>query len=49
MEISMKFRELSDEQWKFMGYSKGTLHNMEQNANADKRFTLNAHARRKPI
>jgi CRISPR-associated protein Cas1 len=28
-----------------MGFSKGTLHYMKKNANADKPFTLNAHVR----
>jgi len=28
-----------------MGFSKGTLHYMRQNAKADKPFTLNAHVR----
>jgi len=32
-------------EWKKMGFSKGTLHYMKQNAKADKPFTLNAHVR----
>lgn len=28
-----------------MGFSKGTLHYMKQNARSDKSFTLNAHVR----
>ncbi len=28
-----------------MGFSKGTLHYMKQNAKSDKPFTLNAHVR----
>ncbi|OPY19623.1 MAG: hypothetical protein A4E23_01166 [Methanomethylovorans sp. PtaU1.Bin073] len=28
-----------------MGFSKGTLHYLEQNAKGDKPFTLNAHVR----
>jgi CRISPR-associated protein Cas1 len=32
-------------EWKNMGFSKGTLHYMKQNAKGDKPFTLNAHAR----
>ncbi len=28
-----------------MGFSKGTLHYMKQNAKADKPFTLNAHVK----
>ncbi|WP_440948166.1 hypothetical protein ACSAZL_08025 [Methanosarcina sp. T3] len=30
-------------EWKEMGFSKGTLHDMKQNAKAEKPFTLNAH------
>ncbi len=30
---------------KRMGFSKGTLHYMEQNAMSDKSFTLNAHVK----
>ncbi|MBP1908848.1 hypothetical protein J2746_001052 [Methanolobus bombayensis] len=30
---------------KKIGFSKGTLHYMKQNAEVDKPFTLNAHAR----
>jgi hypothetical protein len=29
--------------WKKLGFSKGTLHYMKQNAKSDKPFTLNAH------
>ena len=32
-------------EWKKMGFSKGTLHYMKQNAESDKPFTLNAHVR----
>jgi CRISPR-associated protein Cas1 len=32
-------------EWKKMGFSKGTLHYMKQNARSDKSFTLNAHVR----
>ncbi|MDA0525464.1 hypothetical protein [Methanococcoides alaskense] len=32
-------------EWKKMGFSKGTLHYMKQNAKSDKLFTLNAHMR----
>jgi CRISPR-associated protein Cas1 len=34
-------------EWKKMGFSKGTLHYMKQNAKGDKPFTLNAHVREK--
>ena len=29
--------------WKKLGFSKGTLHYMKQNAKSDKPFTLNSH------
>lgn len=29
--------------WKKLGFSKGTLHYMKQNAKSDKSFTLNSH------
>jgi len=29
--------------WKKLGFSKGSLHYMKQNAKSDKPFTLNAH------
>jgi CRISPR-associated protein Cas1 len=32
-------------EWKKMEFSKGTLHYMKKNAEADKPFTLNAHVR----
>ncbi|WP_233085366.1 hypothetical protein [Methanococcoides orientis] len=32
-------------EWKEMGFSKGTLLYMKQNAKSDKPFTLNAHVR----
>ncbi|WP_268865974.1 hypothetical protein [Methanolobus vulcani] len=32
-------------EWKKMGFSKGTLHCMKQNAMSDKPFALNAHVR----
>jgi CRISPR-associated protein Cas1 len=32
-------------EWKKMGFSKGTLHYMKQNAKSDKPFTLNAHVK----
>jgi CRISPR-associated protein Cas1 len=36
---------LSYTEWKKMGFSKGTLHYMKQNAMSEKPFTLNAHVR----
>ena len=32
-------------EWKKMGFSKGTLHYMKQNATRDKPFSLNTHVR----
>jgi hypothetical protein len=32
-------------EWENMGFSKGTLHYMKNNAQADKLFTLNSHVR----
>ncbi len=40
MIIDMPYTE-----WKKMGFSKGTLHYMKQNARSDKPFTLNAHVK----
>ena len=40
MIIDMPYTE-----WKRMGFSKGTLHYMKQNAKSDKPFTLNVHVR----
>ena len=31
--------------WKKLGFSKGTLHYMKKDADAEKPFTLNAHVR----
>ncbi len=40
-----KIIEMPYTDWKKLGYSKGTLHYMKQNAKGDKPFTLNAHVR----
>ncbi|NPE29829.1 CRISPR-associated endonuclease Cas1 [Methanococcoides sp. SA1] len=37
--------DMSYVDWNKMGFSKGTLHYMKQNAEADKPFTLNAHVK----
>jgi CRISPR-associated protein Cas1 len=44
-DIRQKILSISYTEWKNMGFSKGTLHYMKQNAKADKPFTLNAHVR----
>lgn len=44
-EIRKKILSISYSEWKKMGFSKGTLHYMKQNAKGDKPFTLNAHVR----
>jgi CRISPR-associated protein Cas1 len=36
---------MSYSDWNKLGFSKGTLHYMKQNAKADKPFTLNAHVK----
>lgn len=38
-----KIKRITYTQWKNLGLSKGTLHYMKQNANADKPFTVNKH------
>jgi CRISPR-associated protein Cas1 len=43
--LRKKIVDMSYTEWKKMGFSKGTLHYMKQNAKADKPFTLNAHVR----
>lgn len=40
--IAMPYTE-----WKKMGFSKGILHYMKQNARIDKPFTLNAHVKKR--
>jgi len=44
-DIRQKILSISYTDWKNLGFSKGTLHYMKQNAKADKLFTLNAHVR----
>jgi CRISPR-associated protein Cas1 len=44
-EIRKKIIEISYSDWKKLGFSKGTLHYMKQNAKSNKPFTLNAHVR----
>ncbi|WP_440952218.1 CRISPR-associated endonuclease Cas1 [Methanococcoides sp. FTZ1] len=43
--LRQKIVDMSYTDWKKMGFSKGTLHYMKQNAKSDKPFTLNAHVR----
>jgi CRISPR-associated protein Cas1 len=43
--LRKKIIDMPYTEWKKMGFSKGTLHYMKQNAKADKPFTLNAHMR----
>ena len=44
-DIRQKILSISYTDWKKMGFSKGTLHYMKQNAKEDKPFTLNFHVR----
>ncbi|WP_342306511.1 CRISPR-associated endonuclease Cas1 [Methanolobus sp. ZRKC5] len=44
-EIRQKILSIPYSEWKKMGFSKGTLHYMKKNAEADKPFSLNAHVR----
>ncbi len=44
-EIRQKILSISYTEWEKMGFSKGTLHYMKKNAEADKPFTLNAHVK----
>jgi CRISP-associated protein Cas1 len=44
-EIRDKILNLSYSEWEKMGYSKGNLHYMKQNAKANKPFALNQHIR----
>ena len=44
-ELRQKIIDMSYSEWKKMGFSKGTLHNMKQNAKSGKPFSLNAHVR----
>jgi CRISPR-associated protein Cas1 len=41
--LRKKIIDMPYTEWKKMGFSKGTLHYMKQNAMSDKPFTLNAH------
>ena len=43
--LRKKIIGMSYTEWKNMGFSKGTLHYMKQNAKSDNPFTLNAHIR----
>ncbi|WP_440952327.1 hypothetical protein [Methanococcoides sp. FTZ1] len=43
--LRKKIIDMSYTEWKKMGFSKGTLHYMKQNAKADKPFSLNAHVK----
>jgi len=42
-EIRQKILNISYSDWKKLGFSKGTLHYMKQNAQSDTPFTLNSH------
>jgi CRISP-associated protein Cas1 len=42
-EIRQKILNISYVDWKKLGFSKGTLHYMKQNAQSVKPFTLNSH------
>ena len=42
-DIRQKILSISYVDWKKLGFSKGTLHYMKQNAKSDKPFTLNAY------
>jgi CRISPR-associated protein Cas1 len=44
-EIRKKILSISYTEWKKLGFSKGTLHYMKQNAMGDKPFTLNKHVK----
>ena len=48
-DIRQKILGISYTDWKKMGFSKGTLHYMKQNAKGDKPFTLNAHVRERVL
>ncbi len=43
--LRKKIIDMPYTEWNKMGFSKGTLHYMKQNADADKPFTLNAHVK----
>jgi len=40
-KIRQKILKISYPDWKKLGFSKGTSHDMKQNAKSDKPFTLN--------
>lgn len=44
-DTRQKIRGISYTDWKKMGFSKGTLQYMKQNAKDEKPFTLNSHVR----
>jgi CRISPR-associated protein Cas1 len=44
-DVRQKIRDIKYSDWKKLGFSKGTLHYMKQNADADKPFTMNKHVR----
>ncbi|KXS40418.1 MAG: CRISPR-associated protein, Cas1 family [Methanolobus sp. T82-4] len=44
-DIRQKILSISYSEWKNMGFSKGTLHYMKKNAEADKPFSLNSHVK----
>jgi len=46
-DLRKKILELSYVEWEKMGFSRGTLHYMKQNAKGKKSFTLNAHVRKR--
>jgi len=43
--LRKKIIDMSYTEWKKMGFSKGTLHYMKQNARSEKPFTLNIHVK----
>ncbi len=43
--MRQKILSISYTEWKEMGFSKGTLHYLKQNAASEKPFTLNKHVR----
>ena len=44
-DVMQNILSISYTDWKKMGFSKGTLHYMKENAKDDEPFTLNAHVR----
>ncbi len=44
-DVRQKILSISYTDWKKMGFSKGTLYYMKENAKDEKPFTLNAHVR----